>query len=160
MARKREKRQGHFCWACGRSRPNEKFSGKGHRRHLCKDSARLGTTRLAAIQAMRNLKRASHNGHLIRRGQRGVVENHLTHEDAEVREFAVSLHLNDVRRQLKRRIRREMVALRRNLAAEGLEVLTVLGDYEYDEQDFFGEYEDGEVFEPFLEPAEDGDIPF
>jgi len=32
---------GHYCWVCGRCRANEKFSGKGHARHICKDCARL-----------------------------------------------------------------------------------------------------------------------
>jgi len=32
---------GHFCRICGRKRPNERFSGKGHRSHVCKDCARL-----------------------------------------------------------------------------------------------------------------------
>ena len=27
---------GHYCRICGRQRPNEKFSGKGHRVHICK----------------------------------------------------------------------------------------------------------------------------
>src|SRR5664279_3374429 len=27
---------GHFCRICGRERPNEQFSGKGHRIHVCK----------------------------------------------------------------------------------------------------------------------------
>ena len=34
---KKKRRKGHYCLACGDYRPNEKFSGKGHRRHLCKD---------------------------------------------------------------------------------------------------------------------------
>jgi uncharacterized protein len=38
MAKK--KRQGHYCWRCERYRANEKFSGKGHARHLCKDCSR------------------------------------------------------------------------------------------------------------------------
>jgi hypothetical protein len=33
------KRRGHFCWMCGRVRPNEKFSGSGHRDHVCKECA-------------------------------------------------------------------------------------------------------------------------
>lgn len=37
-----KKNQGHYCFACGRSRPNEKFSGKGHRQHLCKDCNKKG----------------------------------------------------------------------------------------------------------------------
>ncbi len=32
---------GHYCRICGRERPNEKFSGKGHRTHVCKDCKRL-----------------------------------------------------------------------------------------------------------------------
>lgn len=27
---------GHFCWICGRERPNEAFSGKGRRKHECR----------------------------------------------------------------------------------------------------------------------------
>ena len=28
---------GHYCRICGRSKPNEKFSGKGHKNHVCKN---------------------------------------------------------------------------------------------------------------------------
>jgi hypothetical protein len=35
-----KKHQGHYCHVCGRYRANEKFSGKGHARHICKDCAR------------------------------------------------------------------------------------------------------------------------
>lgn len=34
---KKKKQQGHYCRICGRYRANEKFSGKGHRTHVCKD---------------------------------------------------------------------------------------------------------------------------
>jgi ribosome-binding protein aMBF1 (putative translation factor) len=27
---------GHYCRICGRERPNEQFSGKGHKMHVCK----------------------------------------------------------------------------------------------------------------------------
>ena len=39
VARKK-KHQGHYCHVCGRYRAHEKFSGKGHARHICKDCAR------------------------------------------------------------------------------------------------------------------------
>jgi ribosome-binding protein aMBF1 (putative translation factor) len=32
---------GHYCRICGRERANEKFSGKGHQIHVCKDCMRL-----------------------------------------------------------------------------------------------------------------------
>ena len=37
MAKKRKKQPGHYCRRCGRRRANEKFSGAGHARHICKD---------------------------------------------------------------------------------------------------------------------------
>jgi len=36
----KKKRQGHYCRVCRRYRANEKFSGKGHARHICKDCSR------------------------------------------------------------------------------------------------------------------------
>ena len=27
---------GHWCRICGKQKPNEKFSGKGHKNHICK----------------------------------------------------------------------------------------------------------------------------
>ena len=41
---------GHFCRICGRSRPNEKFSGGGHKTHVCKDCAHLPKERRDAIE--------------------------------------------------------------------------------------------------------------
>ena len=35
------KRHGHYCRICGNLKPNEAFSGKGHRIHVCKQCARL-----------------------------------------------------------------------------------------------------------------------
>jgi hypothetical protein len=32
---------GHYCRICGRSRPNEQFSGRGHRIHICRECQRL-----------------------------------------------------------------------------------------------------------------------
>ena len=37
---KKKTKQGHFCRICHRYRANEKFSGKGHRQHICKDCNR------------------------------------------------------------------------------------------------------------------------
>ena len=35
--KKAKKLPGHYCWACGCRRANEKFSGKGHARHICRE---------------------------------------------------------------------------------------------------------------------------
>ena len=36
-----KKRRGHFCRICGSRKPNEAFSGKGQRTHVCKKCAQL-----------------------------------------------------------------------------------------------------------------------
>ena len=35
-----KKRRGHYCRICGAVKPNEAFSGKGHRTHVCKACSR------------------------------------------------------------------------------------------------------------------------
>lgn len=34
-------KHGNYCKICGRILPNEKFSGKGHADHICKECAKL-----------------------------------------------------------------------------------------------------------------------
>lgn len=41
MAKRRKKHQGHYCRICGEYKANEKFSGKGHARHICKQCQSL-----------------------------------------------------------------------------------------------------------------------
>lgn len=39
MAKK--KKHGHYCKVCGSYKPNEQFSGKGHKLHICKKCMQL-----------------------------------------------------------------------------------------------------------------------
>ena len=32
---------GHYCKICGQIRPNEKFTGKGHKTHICKECSHI-----------------------------------------------------------------------------------------------------------------------
>ena len=41
---------GHYCRICGRERPNEQFSGKGHRIHVCKHCQRLPNSQRRTIE--------------------------------------------------------------------------------------------------------------
>jgi hypothetical protein len=38
-----ELKVGHYCIICNEIKANEKFSGKGHRRHICKNCSKKGT---------------------------------------------------------------------------------------------------------------------
>jgi hypothetical protein len=41
----KSRKQGHFCKGCGVFLSNEKFSGRGHREHLCKECKKAGIVR-------------------------------------------------------------------------------------------------------------------
>jgi len=41
---------GHYCRLCGRIRPNERFSGNGHRIHVCNDCAKMPKADRDAIE--------------------------------------------------------------------------------------------------------------
>jgi hypothetical protein len=45
----------HYCRICDRGRPNEKFTGRGHRDHICKDCQRLPRSEREQIESMDEL---------------------------------------------------------------------------------------------------------
>ncbi len=95
MAKKR-KRRGHFCWCCGRVRPNERFSGSGHARHVCNDCSKLGSSELQYRQELRNLEILVCGGDIIGRKQRKAFKKFLEHPDPRIRRYAEELAARDV----------------------------------------------------------------
>ena len=91
------RKSGHFCWCCRRMRPNERFSGRNHARHLCRDCARLPREELQYRQAERNIECLLHDGFHIPRRKRAQFDRFLTHANARVRELAQRI-LADVER--------------------------------------------------------------
>jgi hypothetical protein len=105
---KRGKQHGHFCWCCGYIKSNEKFSGRGHARHVCLDCSKLGPTELAFRQTVHNIdKMVDWNG-VIRRKQRKSFERYLTHADPRVRAHAAEVAAADAR--AREEFRRERLA--------------------------------------------------
>lgn len=102
-------RRGHFCWCCGGIRPNEKFSGGGHARHLCRDCAKLGAAELAFRQAVRDIDRCvdDWNG-VVRRKHRKSFERFLSHPDGRVRRYAAEVAARDA--QAREAFRQERLA--------------------------------------------------
>jgi hypothetical protein len=47
-----KKRRGHYCRICGSLKPNEAFSGKGHRNHICKKCASLPKEKREEIECL------------------------------------------------------------------------------------------------------------
>lgn len=91
----RKRHHGHYCWVCGRMRPNEKFSGRNHARHICKECARLGSTELNYRQAICNLNRLMGYGTMIPRKKRRQFNQYLIHENERVRAYALEIETAD-----------------------------------------------------------------
>ena len=49
-----EKPHGHYCIICGEYKANEKFSGKGHKAHICKKCSKLGPEKLNEIKTIKS----------------------------------------------------------------------------------------------------------
>jgi hypothetical protein len=109
-----KRRRGHYCWSCDRHRANERFSGKGHARHLCRDCSRLSKDELEFRQAVRDVNRATRWGRLSRK-TRPQVERFLRHASLRVQEYAAEvLKADREEREEWRRIREEEEAYYRD----------------------------------------------
>ena len=126
--KRKTKRQGHFCWACGRYRPNEKFSGRGHARHLCRECAKLGAEELAYRQALRNMERCLDWGGGIRRRRRKAFQQFLEHENPRVRAAAEEIFFTD---RAERAYHRALCELDEELLEDSL---VLLGEAETEEE--------------------------
>lgn len=96
------KRRGHFCWCCRSVLSNEKFSGKGHAQHLCRNCRRLPVEVREFRGAENNLQRCATWDGLIPRKRRRQFEPFLEHPNSLIRAMAHEM------RAVDRRIRRWM----------------------------------------------------
>jgi hypothetical protein len=108
---------GHFCWACCCRRPNEKFSGRGRARHLCRECSKLGADELAHRQALRNLDRCMSWEGIIPRKRRKSFEQFLDHKDPRIRARAEEMLEED---RAERAYQRSMGELDESLSEEEL----------------------------------------
>jgi uncharacterized membrane protein YukC len=104
---KRKRRRGHFCWSCRGVLPNERFSGRGHARHVCKQCQKLGPEELAYRSAARNMERLLNWDRTIRRKRRQEFERFLQHSNPRVRRYAEELSECDASRRREIREERE-----------------------------------------------------
>jgi hypothetical protein len=88
-------------------RPNEKFSGSGHARHLCRECSKLGNSELHYQQDLRNLERLVTEEGIIRRKQRNAFNGFLVHPDPRIRSYAEELIVGDVKARSQRRLLEE-----------------------------------------------------
>ena len=78
---------GHYCWVCESIRPNEAFSGKGHKQHICKRCAKKPREERERVKSLRDI-----HGFLT---QRNISEKNMAYlkrkcgfPDEEVQQYA------------------------------------------------------------------------
>lgn len=79
------KRQGHYCKVCGEYKANEKFSGKGHASHICKECAKLPPEAQAEQMTLNRLHTLPWR---LSKEQRRWLNNRLKDKRPDVRELA------------------------------------------------------------------------
>jgi hypothetical protein len=89
-------------------RANERFSGRGHARHLCKQCARLEKRELAYRQALRNLERMVTWEGIIPHKKHRQFRKYLVHEDQRIRAFACELEAADAVERAELRLQRDL----------------------------------------------------
>ena len=55
---------GHYCSICRRERPNEQFSGKGHRIHVCKRCKAMPKSKRQVIENLDDIFRFMRQSHI------------------------------------------------------------------------------------------------
>lgn len=87
MAKKR-KQQGHYCRICGEYKANEKFSGKGHARHICKQCQSLPEEVKADMVRCNEVERAAFKYQMTRQDWELLEKYASKYKDKESGQFA------------------------------------------------------------------------
>ena len=83
-------------------RPNEKFPGSDHARHVCRDCSKLGSSELQYRQERRNLEILVCGGDIIGRKKRKAFNRFLQHPDPRIRRYAEALAIRDIEARAQR----------------------------------------------------------
>jgi hypothetical protein len=113
---------GHHCRICGRTRANEKFSGRGHRDHICKDCQRMPREQRDRIERLDELRDFLDQSNISAKNIERLKAL-ATHSDPEVRTLAgLVLNLALVHPH-KRRRWRHLAARQKDLFHRAVAVL-------------------------------------
>jgi hypothetical protein len=114
---------GHYCRICGRERPNEQFSGKGHKIHVCKRCQAKPKNERRALEDQYDIVRFLQQSHIseknvIRLGQMAKSDNPQVARLAEIVLEVARLKPYKTRR--RKFLARKHPELLRKLEATGL----------------------------------------
>ena len=139
---------GHYCRICGRARPNEQFSGRGHRIHVCKKCQRMPREKRDRIERFDELHGFLQQS-MISAKNVARLKTLSGHEDREVAEHAslileIARVLPGKRHRWLKLAQRHRPLFDRTVAFFGVEFLEDLlagyGDFESSLWDILEEY--------------------
>jgi hypothetical protein len=100
-----KKRHGHYCRICHSRKPNEAFSGKGHRIHVCKKCALLPKEKREEIQCKDEIFSYLRQSHISDINMSRLRKLALSHNE-EIAEFAgIVLEVAEIKPYKKRRLK-------------------------------------------------------
>ena len=114
---------GHYCRICGRERPNEQFSGKGHGIHVCKHCQRLPKKQRQAIEDRDDIFGFMQQSHISKKNLARLEQLAKSEEPRLTRLAAIVLELARVTPYKRRRFKilaRNHPDLLRKLGETGL----------------------------------------
>lgn len=88
MAKKKKKQQGHYCRICGDYKANEKFSGKGHAQHICRECQSLPEEVKADMVRCNEVERAAFKYPMTRQDWELLEKYASKYKDRESGRFA------------------------------------------------------------------------
>ena len=95
---------GRYCRICGRERPNEQFSGKGHRIHVCKHCQRLPKSQRRAIAERDDICRFMQQSHISKKNLARLEQLAKSEEPRLARLAAIVLEVARVTPYKRRRL--------------------------------------------------------
>ena len=146
---KKKKKSGHYCWACGQHRPNEKFSGKGHKNHLCKECSHESKNTLDEILHTSDISGFWNQKHISKKniGRLRSLSKSPINDVSELAKVVLEVALKfPYKKKRIKRIIKEQRDLMPKLAAVGL-VYGWMDQEEYNRYRENCEYEDDDELE-------------
>lgn len=100
-----KKRRGHFCRFCGSRKPNEAFSGKGHRIHVCKKCARLPKEKREEIECMDEIFNYLRQSHISDKNVSRLRKLTISPNEKIAELAGIVLEVAEIKPYKKRRLR-------------------------------------------------------
>jgi hypothetical protein len=106
LNRNLQRKEGHFCHYCGESKPNESFSGKGHRRHLCRECQSIPVAEREEMEILGRLFDLMEQSHISKKNVTWLQSLQLHQNELVRKEVELILHIAEVAPYRKKRYKR------------------------------------------------------